>query len=64
MIIKRKRGHRDGYIILAPFVVHKRVPAPTKSDEFTLNTKYMLNLGWVPMESKHKIRECAADDIL
>jgi hypothetical protein len=63
-MIKRKRGNQDGYMIFAPFIVQRINNGLKNRFDFTLNIKYMLNLGWVPMESKHKIRSCAADDAL
>ena len=62
-IVKRSRGGQEGYIVLAPFVV-RRTQFLTDVHQKSVNEKYMLNLGWIPKESKHNIRETAAADIL
>lgn len=49
--------------MLAPFITRKVRTGRGPYDKAQL-TKYMLNLGWVPKESKHKIRETAAIDVL
>ena len=62
-VIKRNRGEQEGYLVLAPFILDKKQFTQRPYGK-TLNNKLMLNLGWVPKESKHKIKEAAAIDIL
>lgn len=62
-IVKRKRGDQDGYIVLAPFIVGQKYFNLTPYSK-PVCTKFLLNLGWVPKDSKGKIKQAAATDIL
>lgn len=62
-MVKRKRGDQEGYMVLAPFTVRKD-PASLQQFSKVVQNKFVLNLGWVPLESKHKLRQVAAIDIL
>lgn len=62
-IVKRNRAGQEGYIVLAPFIVNREARY-SRFETQTENTKFMLNLGWVPKESKHRIKEAAPIDVL
>lgn len=60
-LVKRNRGNEEGYIVLAPFTVQRDKAITTKR---RVERKFVLNMGWIPKNSKHLVKTLTAADAI